>query len=65
VDNAFVVGDAAGLATADMGEGIAPAIRSGLLVADAIATGAPIDVTKIRRWSQSPLIARLLARAYG
>ncbi len=65
VDNAFVVGDAAGLATADMGEGIAPAIRSGLLVADTIATGAPIDVTKIRRWSQSPLIARLLARAYG
>jgi flavin-dependent dehydrogenase len=65
VDNAFVVGDAAGLATADMGEGIAPAIRSGLLVADAIATGNPIDVRKIRRWSQPPLIARLLARAYG
>jgi flavin-dependent dehydrogenase len=64
-DNAFVVGDAAGLATADMGEGIAPAVRSGLLVADAITTGAPIDVRKIRRWSQPPLIARLLARAYG
>ena len=65
VDNAFVVGDAAGLATADMGEGIAPAVRSGLLVADAIATGSSIDVQKIRRWSQPPLIARLLARAYG
>lgn len=34
--NAFVLGDAAGLATADMGEGIANAVCSGLLVARAI-----------------------------
>lgn len=65
VENAFVVGDAAGLATRDMGEGIAPAVRSGLLVAEAIATGEPIDVSRIRRWSQLRLIAWLLARAYG
>jgi flavin-dependent dehydrogenase len=63
--NAFVVGDAAGLATSDMGEGIAPAVRSGLLVAEAIATGQPIDVRRIRRWSQPRLIGRLLARGYG
>ena len=37
--NAFIAGDAAGLATLDMGEGIGPAIRSGVLAADAIASG--------------------------
>ena len=34
--NAFVLGDAAGLATADMGEGIANAVSSGIWVARAI-----------------------------
>jgi flavin-dependent dehydrogenase len=40
VGNAFITGDAAGLATRDMCEGIGPAIRSGLKAADAILTGA-------------------------
>jgi flavin-dependent dehydrogenase len=35
-DNAFVVGDAAGLSTLDMGEGIHAAIASGILAAKAI-----------------------------
>lgn len=65
VGNAFLVGDAAGLATSDMGEGIAPAVRSGLLVAEAIATDQSIDVRRIRRWSQPRLMAWLLARGYG
>lgn len=38
--DALLTGDAAGLATRDMGEGIAPAIRSGLLAADAILHGS-------------------------
>jgi flavin-dependent dehydrogenase len=38
--NAFITGDAAGLATRDMCEGIGPAIRSGLKAADSILTGA-------------------------
>ena len=63
VGHAFVVGDAAGLATADMGEGIAPAIRSGLLVADAIVSGHDVSFADIPRWSQPPLIGRLLAAA--
>jgi len=37
--NAFITGDAAGLATRDMCEGIGPAIRSGLKAADAILSG--------------------------
>ena len=61
--HAFVVGDAAGLATADMGEGIAPAIKSGLLVADAIVGGRDVSFAGIRRWSQPSLIGRLLAAA--
>ena len=39
--NAFVAGDAAGLATRDMAEGIGPAVRSGLAAAESILTGAP------------------------
>jgi len=38
--NAFIAGDAAGLATRDMCEGIGPAVRSGLRAADAILEGS-------------------------
>jgi len=37
--NAFITGDAAGLATRDLGEGIGPAVRSGLRAAEAILAG--------------------------
>jgi menaquinone-9 beta-reductase len=36
-NNLFVIGDAAGLSTLDMGEGIHAAIKSGIIAADAIA----------------------------
>ncbi len=41
-DNVFVVGDAAGVSTLDMGEGIHGAIKSGMMAADAIATNKPV-----------------------
>jgi menaquinone-9 beta-reductase len=47
-DNAFIAGDAAGLATRDMAEGIGPAIRSGVRAAQSILDGTPYrldDVT--------------------
>ncbi len=44
-DGAFLVGDAAGLATLDMGEGISAAIQSGLLAARAIIRGHPVSYT--------------------
>jgi len=50
-DNAFITGDAAGLATVDMGEGIGPAVESGILAAKAILTGKPYSLKKIRRYS--------------
>jgi len=44
---AFIAGDAAGLATRDMAEGIGPAVRSGLAAADSILTGAPYRLQDI------------------
>lgn len=64
VGDAFIIGDAAGLATSDMGEGIAPAVRSGLLVAETIVAGGEIDVRTIRHYSQPPFLAQALLRAY-
>jgi len=51
MDNAFIIGDAAGLATLDMGEGIGPAIESGLLAAISIINGTEYRVDGISRYS--------------
>ncbi|GAB4357289.1 MAG: geranylgeranyl reductase family protein [Gammaproteobacteria bacterium] len=51
VGNAFVIGDAAGLATRDLCEGIGPAIRSGYAAADSIALGQEYDLSSISRLS--------------
>jgi len=62
--NAFIVGDAAGLATLDMGEGIGPAIRSGLRAADSIATGRAYTLAGISSYSQGPLLGRAVLGLY-
>jgi len=54
--NAFLVGDALGLATSDMGEGIGPAIRSGQLAAESIAGGARYLLRSIPRYSFPSLL---------
>jgi flavin-dependent dehydrogenase len=51
-DNAYLVGDAAGLATLDMGEGIGPAIRSGFRAAEAIARGSEYKLDNIASYSE-------------
>ena len=51
IGNALVVGDAAGLATKDMGEGIGPAIESGIRAARAIAGGRPYSTRGIGKYS--------------
>lgn len=51
IGNAFIVGDSIGLATRDMCEGIGPAIRSGLMAADAITRGTPYSIDSIGRYS--------------
>lgn len=50
-DNAFIVGDAVGLASVDMGEGIGPAVHSAILVADAIVKNGEYDLKKLARFS--------------
>lgn len=51
IGNAFVVGDAAGLATRDMAEGIGPAVKSALLAAESITGGKKYDLSLIKKYS--------------
>ncbi len=55
-DNAFITGDAVGLATIDMGEGIGPAIKSGQATADAIITGRPYTLDHVSRFSAPQIL---------
>jgi len=54
-ENAFLVGDAAGLATRDMGEGIYPAVMSGVLAAGAIAQETTYSIRSIPLYSNGIL----------
>ncbi len=49
--NAFIIGDAVGLASVDMGEGIGPAVRSAISAAAAIAEGQEHSLVEISRYS--------------
>jgi flavin-dependent dehydrogenase len=51
VGNAFLTGDAAGLATRDLCEGIGPAISSGQRAAESILTGVDYDLRDVARGS--------------
>ena len=55
-DNVFLIGDALGLATQDMGKGIYPAIQSGLLAADSIITGKDYSIQSIPKYSFPSLL---------
>lgn len=65
LDNAFVIGDAAGLATTDMGEGIGPAVRSGLLAAEAIVDGGDYSRRTIAARNLPTLLGTAAQRAVG
>jgi len=54
--NAYLTGDAAGLATVDMGEGIGPAIQSGLNAAEAIIFQTPYRMPRISKFSWPGII---------
>jgi len=49
--DAFLTGDAAGLATLDMGEGIGPAVESGLRAAQSIIRGGRYSLRGVTRFS--------------
>lgn len=63
--NAFIVGDAAGLATADLGEGIGPAVQSGLAAARQITGSGRYAPESIPRRTLSGLPGRLMERFVG
>jgi flavin-dependent dehydrogenase len=63
-DGAYIVGDAAGLATHDLCEGIGPAVKSGLLAANSIITGADYSLSGIRKFSGRGVISKLLERRF-
>jgi flavin-dependent dehydrogenase len=50
-DCALLIGDAAGLATKELAEGIGPAIRSGILAAEAIISGKPLSFRPVEKYS--------------
>ena len=54
--NAFFVGDSLGLATRDMGEGIRPAIQSGIMAAEMIHSGLDEKIKNIPRFSFPSII---------
>ena len=67
-DNAYLIGDAAGLATADLGEGIGPAVKSGQRAALAIANDTEytldgIETTSADRIVHAPLLRGLVKAA--
>jgi len=53
-DNIYLIGDSAGLATLDMGEGIGPAVQSGLLAAEAILENREYSLEGISKYSLLP-----------
>lgn len=65
IDDAFVTGDAAGLATRDMCEGIGPAVRSGIRAARAILGGEAYELHDVTGASLGGgLASRLLDWAF-
>ncbi|MGI9332857.1 MAG: NAD(P)-binding protein [Gammaproteobacteria bacterium] len=66
IDNAFITGDAAGLATRDMCEGIGPAVRSGQRAAAAITHGLEYQLDDIGAFSSANgIAARFLERMFA
>jgi menaquinone-9 beta-reductase len=61
-DNAFITGDSAGLASRDLGEGIGPAIRSGLRAARAILGHEPYRLEDVTGLSVGSIARSMLGR---
>ena len=65
-DGAFLIGDAAGLATRDLGEGIGQAVESGKACAAEIDNGDPYRIADVTRYSMygGKYLGRLLSPLY-
>ena len=65
IGNAFLAGDAAGLATRDMCEGIGPAVESGLRAARSILTGDDYSLADVGWLSGDSFVSRTLERRFA
>ena len=63
-NNAYLVGDSVGLATRDMCEGIGPAVKSGLLAARSIISGADYSLAGIDKFSGAGFASKILERKF-
>jgi flavin-dependent dehydrogenase len=63
-EDAYIVGDAVGLATRDMCEGIGPAVKSGLLAAWSIVAGADYSLAGVDKFSGRGLVSKILERRF-
>lgn len=61
-DGCFLIGDAAGLATVDLGEGIGPAIESGLMTAGEIMGTDSYSKARLTQISTAGLLGKLARR---
>ena len=59
-DNCFLIGDSAGLASVDLGEGISPSIESGLLAADEILGNSQYTKKAISKFSLNRVLQWLI-----
>lgn len=60
--NVFIAGDAAGLSTIDMGEGIHAAIQSGIAAAESISSGRPVSMNHVSRLSLPKLLTSAMRK---
>lgn len=56
INNVYIIGDSAGLATKDLGEGIGPAVKSGILAANSIINTTGYYLHTITRYSIPNLV---------
>jgi menaquinone-9 beta-reductase len=61
-DNCFLIGDSAGLATVDLGEGIGPAVESGLMAAREILGAGRYRKQDVSVCSSGGIVRRLMRR---
>lgn len=64
-NNCYLVGDSAGLATVDLGEGIGPAVESGHMAADEISGAGAYTKAAVTRFSSGGLTRRIVERLYN
>ncbi|MFH1830302.1 MAG: NAD(P)/FAD-dependent oxidoreductase [Pseudomonadota bacterium] len=62
INRCYIVGDSAGLATKDMGEGIGRAIESGILAAYSIVNRTQYSLRSISKYSMPKMLLKFLMR---